>query len=371
MELFVTADDRTGALETAAALADAGAGSVDAVVWPSVPSQRPGVVVVDLGTRHLSADEARQRMVSITSRSRRGHKIDSTLRGNWPDELAVMAADRPVLLIPALPELGRTCVDGIVREHGRPVHEGGAGTDVRRPVTSARPDELLREVGVPAVTSLTDVEATHRWLDRPHGLAVADAAHSATIDRLVAAWSDGRSDVVLAGTAAVLGAAARMSDGRALPVPFRTVEPPVLVVCGSAHRAARAQIDCVDRSAVPVMTASDEVSVHHLAHGSALVLATEHQVGDVDVRHAEAAASALARAVDRLQEGVAVGALVLIGGDTSAAVLGAASVTVHGSIAAGTAWAEADGFEMPVITRAGGFGDDDALLELIRATLRS
>ena len=33
-------------------------------------------------------------------------------------------------MIPALPALGRTCVDGVVLEHGRPVHEGSAGGDV-------------------------------------------------------------------------------------------------------------------------------------------------------------------------------------------------------------------------------------------------
>ncbi len=371
MDLFVTSDDRTGAFETAAALADAGAGSVDVLRWSGIPPEPSRVVVIDLGTRHLSATGARERMMSVQSSARRGHKIDSTLRGNWPDELAVMAAARPVLLIPALPELGRVCVDGIVLEHGRPVHESGAGSDVRRRVTTARPAELLHDAGCSDVTSLRDVAATGEWLTRPHGIAVADAGDMATIERLVAVWAEGRSDVALAGTAAVVGAAGRSTRGAVSPVSFPPIEPPVLIACGSVHPAARAQLDHAEHRGIPVTTLADDLTARRLADSEALVLATEIPVGDVDAPLAVAAASGLARGVEWLRRSVHVGALVLIGGDTTAAVLGDAAVTVHGSIAAGTAWADVAGFEMPVITRAGGFGGEGALVDLIRATLQA
>ena len=60
-----------------------------------------------------------------------------------------------------------------------------------------------------------------------------------------------------------------------------------------------------------------------------------------------------------------VGTLIVIGGDTAAALLGDALVVVHGSVRPGTALVESLVVDVPVITRAGGFGAIDALSELL------
>ena len=62
---------------------------------------------------------------------------------------------------------------------------------------------------------------------------------------------------------------------------------------------------------------------------------------------------------------------VVIGGDTAAMVLGAAPVRVLGSVAPGTAWVVSPRYPIPVVTRAGGFGDERALADLLWGTLRS
>jgi uncharacterized protein YgbK (DUF1537 family) len=136
---------------------------------PGAESERVRVVrvVVDLGSRHLSPGEARERAAALSSGPRIGHKIDSTLRGNWADELVARAEQRPVLLVPALPEFGRVCSGGEVLEHGRPVHEGAAGTDVRRRVTSSRPAVHLRAVGAASVHELTAIDAGGRLAGGP------------------------------------------------------------------------------------------------------------------------------------------------------------------------------------------------------------
>lgn len=369
MDLLVTADDRTGAMETAAALADSGGGPIPVFAWPRMPDER-GVAVVDLTTRHLPAGEARRRMRSASTRSRRGHKIDSTLRGNWTHELAELGRDRPVLLVPALPALGRTCEDGVVMEHGRPVHEGSAGRDVRRRITSSRPADLLGGAGVADVASVSDIDSVTGWLESPHGIAVADATDDPTIDRLVAVWAAGAAEVVLAGTSAVVGAAtgpARTDDERwSCP----STAPVVLVVCGSLHPVARAQIGVVERCGVPVVTPSTLGDLLRRSDTPAIVLTTDEPAGDVSASRARFTASALADGVTRVRRAMSIGTLVVIGGDTAAAVLGDETVTVHGSVGPGTAWVQARGLESPVITRSGGFGGDRALLDLIRATLQ-
>ena len=84
MDLVVAADDRTGAFEVAGRLADAGNGPVTVTAWPDVPTDVDAdggaastdrVVVVDLGTRHLSQREARHRATSMTCGARSAESI--------------------------------------------------------------------------------------------------------------------------------------------------------------------------------------------------------------------------------------------------------------------------------------------------------
>lgn len=370
MQLLVAADDRTGAWETAAALADAGAGSVDVVTWPATGSTNP-ITVVDLGTRHLDPGVARRRVITLEAVGRSAHKIDSTLRGNWPDELAARADAAPVLLVPSLPRMGRTCVGGTVFDHGRPVHESSAGSDIRRRVMTSRPADLLRSAGVVDVEELADPAAVAAWLSDPHGVSVADAADDPAIGSIVAMWNAGPPEVALAGTSAVIAAAVERTGATPQRPGLGPITPPLLVACGSVHPMARAQLADAERRGIIVTTLADDVTIRALAGAGALVLATEIPVGDVDEPLAIAAATSLARGVTELGRHAEVGALILIGGDTAAAVLGDAAATVHGSLTPGTAWATVAGFSMPVVTRAGGFGGESALFDLISGILQT
>lgn len=364
MDLVVAADDRTGAFEVAAVLADGGNGPVAVTAWPQRSAEpHDRVVVVDLGSRHLSPAEARDRAATLPPSGRSGHKVDSTLRGNWADELAARADRRPVLLVPALPELGRVCSSGEVLEHGRPVHEGPAGSDVRRRITSSRPSTHLRRAGVATVNELADPDEVAQWLDHPVGVAVADARDDDDIGAIVAAWSRAEPDVVLAGTSAVVGRA--ISGSRPLDrLPDRV--GPVLAVCGSVHPLARAQVDFAERRGTEVAYLADDITARRLAELGALILATEIPVGDVDEPVAVAAVSALARGVAHLRSRVDLAAMIVIGGDTLAAVVGGRAGRVHGSVRAGTAWATIGDDALPIITRSGGFGTEASLDELLR-----
>jgi uncharacterized protein YgbK (DUF1537 family) len=169
----------------------------------------------------------------------------------------------------------------------------------------------------------------------------------------------------------VIAAAAPFVVESQPPATFDPVSAPVLVVCGSVHPAARAQLAEVARHGVAVATLADDLTVGMLERSTALVLATEIPVGDVDAPLAVAAATTLARGVDELCRRVAVGALIVIGGDTAAAVFRDAPATVYGSVAPGTAWARIGGFSMPIVTRAGGFGGERALFDLINGILQT
>lgn len=362
MKLHVAADDRTGAIETAAALADRSGTPVPVVVWPDMPPARSDAGVVDLGTRHLAPGDAAARAATLPSSGRLAHKIDSTLRGNWAVELATRQRESgmPVLLVPALPALGRVCVGGTVLLDDVPVHESAIGRDPRGGPVSSRPADHLVAAGAPVV-EIHDRSAMSAWFRAPAGVAVVDAADQIDIDAAVDRWHavDG---VILAGTSAVIGTAIGRPTHHA---PRGIVQPPTLVVCGSAHRSARRQVDRARLRGAIVAERVEPAGMAAMAEGTPLVLCTPPVHGPVTPDQAEAVLATLVHEAASVVEGGHVGTLLLIGGDTAAAVLGDALVLVLGSIVPGTALIESLVVEVPVITRAGGFGADEALVELL------
>ena len=364
--LHVAADDRTGALEVAAALADRGAGGAEGIpvtVWPEV--RTADVSVVDLASRHVSPHIAAERAARLGSATPAAHKIDSTLRGNWARELVArhITSRLPVLLLPALPALGRRCVGGVVLQNGRPVHEGVG--DARQSIVSSRPAEHLRAAGAIAVVELAAPVDLATWVAAPRGFAVVDASTDADLDELVAMWP--RSAVVLAGTSAAIAAGAGGQRAQIL----RRISGPALVVCGSANPVARSQLAALAGAGTTI--ARDAASaLSALAARRDTILTTPVPSGRVDHGAAHVEAARLAAQVSEVAgkaPGLAV--IVVIGGDTAASVLGDEPVRVLGSVTPGTAWLVSPRYRAPIVTRAGGFGDQHALAELLWGTLRS
>ena len=284
LDLLVLADDRTGALETAGACADAGLTVVMTPFGTADVLPPHDCRVIDLGTRRLSADEAARRAASVRiDATRHAHKIDSTLQGNWAAEIASRAL--PTLLVPAFPSAGRTCVDGVVHVHGAAV---------------GRPGDQLPDATVCDATSDRDLDRhAQTWLKTP--------------------------DLLLAGTAGAIGAGAR-ALGRTTDRRVPRARGRVLVVCGSRQPIALAQAAAIARHHDVVYTPVDPT-------------------GDV---------------------------LVIIGGDTAAAVLGDRAMVVGGTIEPGVAWSHvANGTGPLVITKPGGFGDEQTLVRVLQAILHA
>jgi len=317
---LVAADDRTGALETAAELARAGA-PVTVTVGSAATTG-----VVDLGTRAVGPDDAVVRVRFLPATGWQAHKIDSTLRGHWAAEVRARQAvgGRRVLVVPAWPAMGRTCVDGVVHVHGEPFAS----------VRAALPEATL----LPGAAALDD------WLEGTGSVAAIDVADDAalvSVASAVASSTAGR-DLLLAGPAGAIGAlfAASFGDGDRSPVP--TLPGPALVVCGSATAVSHEQVARlrVARPDVEVLLAPTP--------GGDLRPEVAQQLGTV--------------ARERLAD---MATVVLIGGDTAAAALGDAPRRVHGTVLPGLPWSLDEHDAGPVVvTKAGGFGHPDTLVDL-------
>jgi 4-hydroxythreonine-4-phosphate dehydrogenase len=305
----IAADDRTGALEVAGMC-----GGAVVTTSPGAPPTRR--TVVDLGTRHVAAEEAARRAAVVDGlpAARAGHKIDSLLRGNWAAEL--LARDRRIVVVPAFPAMGRVCAGGVVRAHGTPVDELD---DARRAATTSRPAEVL---GADEV----DARSVRAWLTGTGRIAVCDASTDADL-AAIAATLGAHPEVLLAGTAAAL-AAALGSAPQHPPLPLPT---PALVVCGSRHPVAAAQLAAL--VAVPGLTVLTPT------------------------------AEELAAEARYLLDGMRT--LVVIGGDTAAAVLGPGDVTVTGTVGPGMPWCRRIlDRDLQLVTKAGAFGDPGSIVRL-------
>ncbi len=222
--------------------------------------------MVDGQTRHLTPARAAEVVVAESSSHaskviQQLHKMDSTLRGNWAHELVALSQhNTPIVVVPAFPSLGRTCRGGVVRAGGLPVHQGPAGTDPLTPVTTSRPKDMLEGAGATHVVELESAPDLAAWLrnDR-QGIAVCDADDNASVELLARAWSDDAHHVqlrpaIFAGTAfSVAAAVAALGssdddertdrDSNALGYVRSALRTGVvLVVCGSLHTTARAQL---------------------------------------------------------------------------------------------------------------------------------
>ena len=383
--LVVAADDRTGALETAGAVADSGL-TTTMVPWLAGPDggnhERIGlrsgsadVIVVDLGSRHLEASHAAARAEAALSigSERSAHKIDSTLRGNWAAELgALVAAGRRVLLVPAFPAAGRTCVAGQVLEHGVGVSEHHAANDIRSPVRSSRPSDHLCDAGVRDVAAVQDVGAAIHWLtaESGPGVAVCDATTDDDLRSLGHAWVAADSTVVLAGTAAAIGAGAASMVGDEQRKPTRpTVGLPALVVVGSANPIVRAQTDSLISAGAFVQVVGRTPPPRQRSTHSIVVLVAPEPTGSVTHAEAMTMAAALAEHVHACLSATAYATLVIVGGDGAAAVLGGAVMHVGGTLATGMPWCRTliDGQPAGplIVTKPGGFGDANALTSIL------
>ncbi len=406
----VLADDRTGALETAALMAQQLGLDVEVRVAPdsqrrlATKTEAPSdsgrawrgpladhdlFLVVDVQTRHCTPSRAAELVVANSfATASQLHKIDSTLRGNWAHELVAAAKHRAasVVLVPAFPTLGRTCLGGVVRAHGIAVHQSAAGVDPLSPVTSSRPLVRLEQAGATHVVELKDPAALTAWLGvgRP-GFAVCDAVDEQTVGALARIWADhaAQRPALFAGTAFSVAAAATAtcrnprllnnlptgdnSDTAGRPgaqiVRSTLASGRVLVVCGSLHPSARAQVNALDLMIrqQPTHRVSIELSP---APAPGIFSGQANRPTNASA-HSSAThvAKALAQRVHAHLAETQYDAVVVIGGDTAAAVLGDDPVFVHGTLGGGTAAMTWNG--LACLTRAGGFGDTGSLAALL------
>ncbi|MBI3770103.1 MAG: four-carbon acid sugar kinase family protein [Deltaproteobacteria bacterium] len=404
--LEVIADDLTGACDVGAELAAAGFAVRVAVDGASLDEVEGGVCVVNTQSRAVRAGEAYARVQRVARRRPVDlllKKIDTALRGHLGAELDA-AIDglgaSAAFVVPAIPTAGRVTRGGCQWFSGRRLSEtefasdpegGGAESSVAAVIgrESRRRTELI---GLEILRTGGLRNRTRTLMGAGVDVFIVDAESE---DDLATATCDilelprplciVGSIGVAAALAAHLGTADATSRIGLAPLPG-----PALILCGSMHSTARAQLEgaCAAEFAARVtmpqriaegIAATDRATIAAQAHallvsGQSAVVAAPPAEASPDVGRRRAIERTLGEIARDVLRGGAAAALVLIGGETSYAVLraiGATELVVHGRIAplvaAGTV-ARGEAVGLPLIVKGGSGGGPDTLRALLDRT---
>jgi uncharacterized protein YgbK (DUF1537 family) len=255
--------------------------------------------------------------------------------------------------VPAYPALGRTVTDGELHVDGVPLTETAFAEDPRHAARSSSVIDLFEGIA-PAVVVRSPGELASRLTPRTTSsdrrvpsspILVCDAGSDGDLDGIAAVLRAAPTRPMVAGSG---GFASRWVDdlpgtrGRRPRLP-RAANP--IVVSGSRHPASARQVDAARRAGVACVVPAD---------------ATGRRPDDV----ARALAASAARRIDTVDPDV----VILFGGDTAAAVLGELgcdALTPLGELLPGVPVSTWDG--VTVVTKAGGFGDDDVVATVMEA----
>ncbi|MDA0567707.1 four-carbon acid sugar kinase family protein [Streptomonospora sp. S1-112] len=379
--IALVADDLTGANDTGVRFLRAG-WSTELQLGSA--GGTADVVAVSTDSRAMDAEAA---AAAVAEQVRRLHgarhlykKVDSTLRGQLAAEVEAArrawAPDAVAVVCPAFPEAGRTVVDGVLLVDGVPAHETPVGTD---PVTPVRESHIPTLLGAGHVRLAgdgpADPAADAALIAAAGPVVVADARTDADLERLAAAIAHLGPRAVPVGSA---GLAAPMAGAWAAGAAPGTA----LVVVTSLHAATRGQVErlaagapveyCPAAALAPGADGTAWKEWHarveeRLAQAPEIlaVVAPEDRALGLDpaeVAHRFGVLTA------ELAHRHGLAGLVVTGGDGARAVvdaLGATGIALTGEVEAGIPAGTLTGgplHGLPVVTKAGGFGDPDALI---------
>lgn len=408
-KLLILADDLSGAADCANAFTSSG---LNAVVTFENLNEEFGteVLSIDCDTRHLLPAEADARVTRIMQSAllrQPGQlvfkKVDSTLRGNLGSELRAILNERRAtsknrivaVMAPAFPVGGRTTVDGYQLLHGVPLdetelwrHDGLSGV--------AHIPTMLHQAGLStSLLTLNQVRGNPASLHSSMFQLATEAdviiCDVETDDDLSAiahtSFALGR-ETIWAGSA---GLAYQFPHAAGLISASSPVEQPdfplgpILFVVGSmstvSHGQARALENAAPVTSIHILpsvllegpsqpswnTVADRIQASLRSGKDTLVVLDANERVDLQERRRLTGALGLILA----PSAALVGGLVATGGETTRALLdgwGVAALVMLGELEHGVpfSFARSDGRHLPVLTKAGAFGDQETLVSCWR-----
>jgi len=372
--MVVIADDLSGAAECAVEFAQPGVPAVLRLTQNPDRSEAQ-TVVWDLDARDTTPVLSEPMVRSIAQSNRIYLKIDSLLRGNWPQLVAALVHQtaRPAILCSALPRLGRGLRDGFVDLASVPLQ-------LRRGLVHRADSavQALTQAGVSAghchlpSTSDAAVRESLSLAVARHTVTVLDAHTDTELDAIARAIASLPMPCTAIGSAGLAGAMARCT---AAPPPACALPPMVslAVLVGSRTGPAREQLQQLAlASGQPVCIWRADGCEQSLRAAQAGPPALQLFATPDDERMAPAGGDLTRQFVaDVLAQCPIVDCWIATGGETARALCDALDVSqleVVGQIEPGVSLARMNSRGGPryLVLKSGSFGDSQTLVRIAR-----
>ncbi|MST93685.1 MAG: four-carbon acid sugar kinase family protein [Pedosphaera sp.] len=397
-QVYLLADDLSGALEAGAAFSAVGWKVVLPLgATPPAAGEAGSLEVFSTETRSMGAAEAAVSLRRILAeREATGaqllfKKIDSTLRGPLGAEVGALITELApplVVICPANPAVGRTVRDGILYVNGVRLEKTDFRHDPAWPAKTGDVRARFAEQGVmmtghiPLAVLAAGEAAVRAHISARRGtgqgtsVLVSDAESSADIRTLVLAVRQADPETVFVGS----GALGSVLAGLCPPPQKRNVTAmqvvgSMAVLCGSRHPASHRQLNQFVREC--------HAAVLHIKPGAPLAGLVDAAVVNLDARRhlvvkcdigavaqtPTSVSDCLAEFAFELAEIRLPGVFYLTGGETAYAVcrrLGGKSLEIIRELEAGIILSLLRRFNHPdvaVITKPGGYGREDIMVK--------
>lgn len=409
MLLLTIADDFTGALDTGVQFAARNL-KTRVVIDPDIDFSdlEEDVLVVDTESRHLSPKEAYEVVEGLTKRAKSAgvryiyKKTDSALRGNVGAELAALLSAsgcRQLPFFPAYPQVGRKTLKGIHYVDGVPVAESAFGKDPFAPVRYSYIPQLIKEQSDVPVKSFP-VLTPQDEAPEDEGILVFDAQTDEDLAETGKKVLEQRNIHILAGCAGFGAVLPELLDiASKTPRAMPKLDPKLLVVCGSVNPITLRQLDMAEKNGFTRLRLSlkQKLEPDHWDsdEGKADLTAIEKMLSEnprciIDTNDLEGTqqtldyaktlgvdreklrvqiSSGIGQLVGRIFPSPDLGTLLLTGGDTLLQCMISIGVSElepicemeKGVVLASFAY---NGYTRHVITKSGGFGQENLLADL-------
>jgi len=411
--LGVVADDFTGACDVAVQFRKRG---LECVVLTAAESLADltgkfDVAAIDTESRNLPPETAYSKVrATVKTLKKMGvrlvyKKIDSTLRGNIGAELDAVIDElglKAVMVAPSFPAHGRTTLDGHLLVNSEPLERTEFAQDPVTPVSESHIPTLMKRQTKRRVAhiDLAEVRAgvdllkkeIQGLIEKGTQIVVADAETQEDLARIAEASMD--SKALLCGSAGLAEEYARLLSPRlgllvvsgtvnavtldqtaaaAEELDIKILEPDLADIMTSEEKL-RAEIERLKDEAEEA-TADGRDVVIRLARSKDLLSKVQvlgKELGMSRLEIAEKLLFVLSESFKRIAANRRFAGVILIGGDTSIRVMNsvaAKGVRIEEEILPGVPMGRILGGDhegMLVVTKAGGFGDRHALVQIMK-----
>lgn len=414
-KLIIVADDFTGSNDTGVQFSKNGLKTV--VITDAYEIERTSkmydILVVDTESRFDSCEEAYKKTYTIgKSLSKNEHikfiykKLDSTLRGNIGAEIAGLMDGRQVdfaIVAPAYPKAGRKVLDGCVFVHDTLLGETEFVNDPKTPVKYSFVPKIIAEQTDKKIAYINHVDVIagkedlfNRMLDireKKAEIIVIDAISDQDLMIIADVISSIKENIIIVGSAG-------LAEYLPQALNLKKEEKSIILVSGSVSETTRRQIEYLQMN-LPVEIIDIDINgvfndkkneikrIKDLCKKIIMVrkdIVIRSSRTRADVQKAVELGKGIGLSNYEVSEQIAmfigevtaeilselrVGGLFLAGGDIAIKVAKAIKATgtiIKDEILPGIPWGyfiHGEYNDLPVVTKAGGFGKDDDLARII------